>query len=145
MLTEAISVRMTETLRADADREGDRVEDLRFEGYFVERVDILALRVPHRGVRVAEPLQGGAADQQPAAQLDYRQREPEERQHEMPDGQAAQPDEQIVGDDPPDDRLAVFIVQPRQKPVDQEARTDGVRHRNQRHEGGYEREKKSFL
>jgi hypothetical protein len=90
-------------------------------------------------------LQGGAADQQSSAQLDDRERKPEKRQHEMPHGQAAQPDEQIVGDDPPDDRLAVFIVQPRQKPVDQEARTDGVRHRKQRHEGGYEREKKSFL
>ena len=131
--------------RADADREGDRVEDLRIEVYFVERIDVLALRPSHRGVRIAEPLQGGAADQQSSAQLDDRERKPEKRQHEMPHGQAAQPDEQIVGDDSADDRPAVLVVQPRQQSVDQESGSHRVGHREQRHEGGYEREQKPFL
>ena len=131
--------------RADADGKGDRVEDLRLDGRFVNGVDVLALRPSHRGVRIAEPLQGGAADQQSSAQLDDRERKPEKRQHEMPHGQAAQPDEQVVGDDPADDRPAVLVVQPRQQSVDQESGSHRVGHREQRHEGGYEREQKPFL
>ena len=63
----------------------------------------------------------------------------------MPHGQAAQPDEQIVGDDSADDRPAVLVVQPRQQSVDQESGSHRVGHREQRHEGGYEREQKPFL
>ena len=112
----------------------------------MERVDILApARAPPRSPESLSHCRAVRQISSPPPSWITGSESPEERQHEMPDGQAAQPDEQIVGDDPPDDRLAVFIVQPRQKPVDQEARTHGVRHRKQRHEGGYEREKKSFL
>ena len=62
----------------------------------------------------------------------------------MPDGQTSQADQQVVGDDSSDDGHAGLLVESRQESVHEKSRPYGIRHRKQRHKGGYEHEDRAF-
>ena len=132
--------------RTDADGKGDRIENLRLDRFEVDRLRAPVRRPADDGrIGVAEPRQRRAADQQTAAELHDRKRQIEQQQHEVSDRQTAQSDAQIIDQNPPDDGFAVRGVEPRQKTVHDEARSHGIRHGKQRHEGGYEHESETFL
>ena len=71
---------------ADADRKGNGIEYPGFDRPQTDGVGVSFRYAAGRSVGVAEPLQRRATDEQAAAQLDDRQRQVEEREYEMPDG-----------------------------------------------------------
>ena len=129
---------------ADADRKGNGIEYPGFDRPQTDGVGVSFRYAAGRSVGVAEPLQRRATDEQAAAQLDDRQRQVEEREYEMPDGQTSQADQQVVGDDSSDDGHAGLLVESRQESVHEKSRPYGIRHRKQRHKGGYEHEDRAF-
>ena len=99
---------------SDADRKGDRVKYPGFQVAYADRVDGLVRRAACRSIRIAEPLQGRFTDQKTSSQLNDRQRQSEQGQYEVPDRQAADPDQQVVDGNPPDDGSSLRTVQSRQ-------------------------------
>ena len=129
---------------ADADGKRNGIKYLGFDCTQADGVGVFFRYAAYRSVGIAEPLQRCSADQQAAAQLDDRQRQVEQRQYEVADGQTAEPDKQVVGENSPNDGLAGIFVQSRQKTVHEKSCSHGIRHRKQSHKGGYKHEDKTF-
>lgn len=145
MLAEAIIVRMTETLPGPMlIGNGNGIEYPGFDRPQTDGVGVSFRYAAGRSVGVAEPLQRRATDEQAAAQLDDRQRQVEEREYEMPDGQTSQADQQVVGDDSSDDGHAGLLVESRPRIRSREIPPLRDSPQETAPKGGYEHEDRAF-